>query len=60
MILASLVSTLKGFDLILAFRNGGKLIGADMAIYDPERDPDGRYGASIAAVLVQSFGSNPL
>jgi arginase len=43
-------------ELILALRESGKILGADVTIFDPDLDPDGRYAEGLTDCLVGGFG----
>ncbi len=51
-----------GFDyaqlgtLLAGLQASGRFLGAAVAIYDPELDPDGRHGRGIVAMLGNAFG----
>jgi arginase len=46
--------------LVCALRSSGRIIGADVTIYDPDLDPDGQYAASIVSALATMFGDRSL
>jgi arginase len=41
--------------LIKRVRASGIIIGADISVFDPELDPDGRYARQLARSLGQAF-----
>jgi len=48
--------------LIAGLLRAGRIVGADIAIFDPDRDPEGIYARGIVACLGRAFGggSGPL
>lgn len=45
--------------LIRALLDSGRILGADVAIYDPDLDPDGRYARMLVACLGGAFAAAP-
>jgi arginase len=43
-------------ELIVALRNSGRIIGADVTVFDPDLDPDGGYAAALTTCLGDGFG----
>jgi arginase len=43
-------------ELIIALRESGKVLGADVTIFDPDLDPDGCYAEGLTNCLVGGFG----
>jgi len=41
--------------LIQGLRASGHIIGADVSVFDPELDPDGRYATGLAQTLATAF-----
>jgi arginase len=42
--------------LIKRLRASARIIGADISVFDPELDPEGRHARALARCLAQAFG----
>jgi arginase len=47
-------------ELVHSLRVSGRIVGADFTIYDPQRDPDGRYLAPLVGCIAQGVNGRAI